>query len=150
MSEAPETGSLLLRAAYARQRVALDLVPPQVLADLRRYLAEAGDSFDGSKLVDGCLEGRAGDGEAVLRKTLVGLRSDVMIEATSGPVVRSRRPTPVATKLSAVLLGKLIAFGVSFLVAVGILWILHELSPSLDIYAVKDFVLDRVRGVRGG
>ncbi len=138
--------SLMSRCALAYMRLEIGVVPPGRVAEVRRYLEGAGEQFDGRRLVEACLEGRAGDGDAALEKAMRKLHSSLAIEATGR---RTRKKTSLLVRLSATLLGRLIVFLVTLVFVILLLVLAQVLMPELDIYAIRDTVISEVKQFLG-
>jgi len=141
----PDT-SLMNRCALAWLRMELGIVPPARLAEARRYLESTGDQFDGRKLIDYCLEGRAGDGDAALEKAMRRLHAAVAVEPMAR---RPRRKTSLLVRLSATLLGRTLVFLITLVFVVVLLVLAQSLFPQVDIYAIRDTIVTQVQGILG-
>ena len=150
MSEGEESrmvdSSLMNRCALAYMRLEIGIVPPAKVAEARSYLETAGDRFDGRQLVEYCLEGRAGDGDAALEKAIRKLHASLAIESMGR---RPRKKTSLLVRLSATLLGRTIVFALTLIFIVLLLVLAQSLVPALDIYALRDSVLAAVKGILG-
>jgi hypothetical protein len=138
--------SLMSRCSLAYMRVEIGIVPPAKVSEARRYLEDAGDRFDGRQLIDLCLEGRAGDGDAALEKAMRKLHASLVIEATGR---RTRKKSSLLVRLSATLLGRTIVFALTLIFVILLLVLVQSLVPEFDIYALRDSALGEVKAILG-
>ena len=141
-AEAPSVpSSLLQRTALALLRVDLDLLTPRMRQDARQMLKDAGGQFDGTRLVDLCLEGRAGDGPDVLRRAMLALRSRLIGLEMALP----RRKPSMFLRLTATLTAKLIFFGLyTFLILVAA-YLVEKNWSAANLYDIGDKILSLLR-----
>ena len=129
---------ILERTALALLRVDLELLPPATRQEARKLLKQSGDSFDGERLVELCLDGRAGESDQTIQRAMNALRSRLVgLETAAKP----RRKPSFFKRLSATLLAKLIFFVIYVVLIVLLLYLLHREWEWLDIYAFGDKVL---------
>jgi uncharacterized protein (UPF0548 family) len=138
--------SMMSRCALACMRLELGLVPPAKVAEARRYVDTAGEEFDGPRLIELCMEGRAADGDAALEKALRKLHSSLAIESVGR---RPRKKTSLLVRLSATLLGRGIVFVMTIVFVVLLLALAQYILPELDIYALRDQGISQVKGILG-
>jgi len=116
----------------------LGLVPPRARQDAREILRMSDSEFDGTRLVDLCLEGRASDGDQTLPKAMLSLRSRLIGLETAAP--RRRRPSFVV-RTSATMTAKLIFFSIYTFLILVVVFLVKRNWPSADVYAVGDKLL---------
>lgn len=139
-SVAPEASGLLERTALAVLRVDVGLVSPRALKEARQLVKQSGDEFDGTALVNLCLEGHAGDGSSALQSALLALRSRVIgiQAAVAGP----RKGAPLFVRLTATLTAKLIFFGLFTFLLLILVILVRQNWPAIDIYVISDKVIE--------
>jgi len=137
------TARLYERAGLALLRLETGLVPQRARRDAREYLEEAGKKFDGHMLVDFCLEGRAGDGEAGLAKGLNLVRSRLIGEAFAerGPRRRGRLHA-FGVRMAGRFAGQLVFFLIQTFVILALLVVLKRAWPAADLYELAGRGLD--------
>ncbi|PIE22143.1 MAG: hypothetical protein CSA62_13765 [Planctomycetota bacterium] len=118
-------------------RVELGLLTPKQHSDATELLKASPEHFDGARLIQICLEGRAADDQRVAQRSLGTLRSRFV---SDGGGKRRRRPRALLVRAGASLTAKLIFSALYTLVLVALLYMLHHHWPSIDIYEFGDKV----------
>jgi hypothetical protein len=140
--------SLLERTALAALRSELGLLTPAQQAEAKRLVAASEEHFDGQRLVELCLEGRASDDQRVLHRALLTLRSRfVENEASAGRP--QRRKANIVVRGTATLTAKLIFSTIYTVVLVVLLIVLQHHWKWLNIYDFGSRAL-RLFGVEAG
>jgi hypothetical protein len=141
--------SLLERTALAALRSELGLLTPaQQPSRSEGLVAASEEHFDGQRLVELCLEGRASDDQRVLHRALLTLRSRfVENEASAGRP--QRRKANIVVRGTATLTAKLIFSTIYTVVLVVLLIVLQHHWKWLNIYDFGSRAL-RLFGVEAG
>lgn len=142
MSESPtstssDTMGLIERAALAMLRVDLGLLPPRVREEARKLLKASGDEFDGQRLAELCLEGRAADGPKTAERALNALRSRLLGHEMYTP---RRRPS-FLVRMTATATAKLVFFGIYTFLILVVVYLIKRNWEFLDLYELGDRAL---------
>ena len=132
-NESTSLDSLLARSALAAMRIELGLLTPKQRSEAEALLQGSEEHFDGARLVDICLEGRAADDQRVAQRSLLALRSRFVDSGGESGRPRRRRGNLVV-RAGASLTAKLIFSAIYTVVLVALLFLLNYHWPSINIY----------------
>ena len=131
--ESTPLDSLLERSALAAMRAELGLLTPKQRSEAEQLLKGNDEQFDGMRLVEICLEGRAADDQRVAQRSLLALRSR-FVDSGGDAARPRRRRSNLVVRAGASLTAKLIFSAIYTVVLVALLFVVNYHWPSINIY----------------